>query len=374
MTRFAVDHSRHALIATWGTGIGDIATTVAEQVPSSPDVLRLATSLTELSYACWRCYTHPSSAADQHGPNSVGWQRQAERDAFASVIPALLAPVRPANGALTLYSTRVEEVAHRVGRTLHTINHAPLAGSVATDVTAELAAIENAELGDLSARAQQAVMLSREDASPLQVAQADSLLHQHPFGTEALFTKIDPTAAAIAAAHWLYAAATISARHTGLHPMQTISEVDNIKAPAQESLTEVISAMSGGGSPRAAVMPMIRNALHVAEGHLYGVTEAKHRIGVAEELIAQARTDHPELGLGPSTVYLPITPLNPARPALDLLENLLYGIRSCWLTFSQHADTPAGREPSRPRRHHRHTEVFLSEVRKRAAMDRSRLL
>ncbi|NUR89065.1 MAG: hypothetical protein HOY71_33700, partial [Nonomuraea sp.] len=285
MTRYAVDHVRHALIAHWGTGIGDIATVVAEGVPATSDVLRLAADLTELSRACWRCYTHPASAADRHGPDSVGWHRQAERDAFGSVVPALIAPVRP-TGVLTLFSTRVEEVANRVGRTLRVLNAPRFATSVATDVTCELAAVEHAELGDLSARAQQAVTLSREDASPLQVAQADSLLHQHPFGTEALFTKIDPTAAAIAAAHWLYAAAVTSARHTGRHPLQTIAEVDNIKAPAQQSLAEVMSAMSGGAPARHAVMPMIRNALHVAEGHLYNVAEAKHRIGVAEELIA----------------------------------------------------------------------------------------
>ncbi|NUP03140.1 MAG: hypothetical protein HOV96_24750 [Nonomuraea sp.] len=368
MTRYAVDHIRRALIAQWGTGIGDLATVVVKGVPASSDLLRLAAGLTELSHACWRCYTHPASAADRHGPNSVGWHRQAERDAFGAVVPALLTPVRPDDVTLTLYSTRVEEAAHRVGRTLWALDAPRLAAGVATDVTAELAAIERAELGDLTARAQQAVTLSREDASPLQVAQADRLLHQHPFGAEALFTKIDPTAAAIAAAHWLYAAAATSARHTDLHPMRTIAEVDNLKAPAQQSLTEVMSAMSGGASPRHAVMPMIRNALHVAEGHLYDVAEAKHRIGVAEELIDRARTDHPDLGIGPSAVYLPITPLNPARPALDLLENLLYGIRSCWLTFAQHADASVGGRPQR------RAEAFLDEVRKKAALDRSHLL
>ncbi|MEW1840947.1 hypothetical protein AB0392_23630 [Nonomuraea angiospora] len=40
-------------------------------------------------------------------------------------------------------------------------------------MAAELAAIEQAERGDLSDRGQQAVAVSREDASPLQISQAE---------------------------------------------------------------------------------------------------------------------------------------------------------------------------------------------------------
>ncbi|MGW0806644.1 hypothetical protein [Nonomuraea sp. NPDC002799] len=354
MTRYAVDHARNTLIAHWSTGIGDIATAVAP-LPPGQDVLRLAACLTDLSTACWRCYTHPASAADEQGPHSIGWHRQRERDAFATVVSFLTKPRRPASNSFT----RVERAAHRVGRTLHTLRAPELVAYVATDVTAELTAVEQAELGDLSARAQQAVALSREDASPLQVIEADTLLHEHPFGAETLFTRIDPTAAAIAAAHWLYAAATTTARHTGLHPAQAITEVDRVKALAHGSLAEVLATMEAGASPRQAVMPMIRHALHVAEGHLLGVTEAKHRLTAAEDLINRVRAD---LDVGLDTVYLPITPLNPARPALDLLENLLHGIRSAWLLFSQYADSTGNRQ------------TFLTEVRHEAALHRAHLL
>jgi|SRR5450755_1732579 hypothetical protein len=34
------------------------------------------------------------------------------------------------------------------------------------------------------------------------------------------------------------------------------------------------------------------------------------------------------------------TPLDPARPALDLLEDLLSGIRGCWLVFTEYARVP----------------------------------
>ena len=41
---------------------------------------------------------------------------------------------------------------------------------------------------------------------------------------------------------------------------------------------------------------------------------------------------------------LRLTPLDPSRPALDLLEGLLSGIYGCWLIFQEHADPPASDE------------------------------
>jgi hypothetical protein len=34
------------------------------------------------------------------------------------------------------------------------------------------------------------------------------------------------------------------------------------------------------------------------------------------------------------------TPLDPSRPALDLLEDLLSGISACWLNFLEYASDP----------------------------------
>jgi hypothetical protein len=367
MTRYAVDHGRRTLIAQWSTGIGDISTTVAEEVPLTLDILRLTTCLTDLSQVCWRCYTHPASAAEDHEPQGVGWQRQLERDAFVSVLPNVLTPLRPLEDPAPLEETRVGKLSYRTGRILRTIGSPELTASVAAEVTTELAAVEQAELGDLTARAQQAVTLSREDASPLQVAQADSMLQQQPFGTEALFTMIDPTAAAIAAAHWLHAAAITSAKHIRRKAQESATEVEveQVRGPAHDSLSEVIAAMNDGLSPRHAVMPMIRNALHAAEGNLCGITEARQRIDEIEKLSAQVQ---------PGTAYLPITRLDPARPAVDLLENLLYGIRSCWLLYSEHADLANAVESAHDLRQRLNTETFLTEVRKTAAATRENLL
>lgn len=78
MTRYAVDHRRNILIASWSTGSGDTAVDVADLPAgiSSHDALHLARTLTQLSDACWRCYTHPASAADSHEPGSEGERRQ----------------------------------------------------------------------------------------------------------------------------------------------------------------------------------------------------------------------------------------------------------------------------------------------------------
>ncbi|MEV4290886.1 hypothetical protein AB0K40_35705 [Nonomuraea bangladeshensis] len=337
MTRYAVDRSRNALIASWNTGVGDTAAVVADLPAgmSSHDALALARALTRLSEVCWRCYTHPASAAGSQEAGSEGERRQAERDAFAVVLTALTSPNLPSDGYLARSFVRVEEAAHRVGRALHALGAAELTTRVTIDVAAELAAIEQAELGNLAERARQAVALTREDASPVQVAQANNLLHGDPFGPETLFTEIDPAAAAVAAAHWLDAAAAVTAEYAGLPATQIVVEADTIEALPHETPTLVLELMADGASPRQAVMSLIREALRVAEGEIPDLAQLQQRINAAERLLAQWREDQREPRL--DALGLRLTPLDPARPALDLLEDLLSGIRGCWLLYAEYA-------------------------------------
>ncbi|WP_030060921.1 hypothetical protein [Streptomyces novaecaesareae] len=85
MTRYSVDAERHELIATWGTGEGDLATRIADlPVGAGTSVLlSLARALTHLSEAAWRTYTHPASAAASMEPGSEGWRREEERKSLA---------------------------------------------------------------------------------------------------------------------------------------------------------------------------------------------------------------------------------------------------------------------------------------------------
>ncbi|SEH03489.1 hypothetical protein SAMN05444920_13749 [Nonomuraea solani] len=361
MTRYAIDRAHNTLLAQWDTGIGDTATIVARLTHDQlhQNTRRLAAELTRLSHVCWRSYTHPANAADRHGPHSLGWHRQQERDAFTKILPILIATARPADQPI---GTKVEQAAHAVAHTLRVLDTSQLTTYVTTDVAAELAAIEQAERGDLSERAQQAVTLSREDTSPLQISQADTLLHDNPFGSQALFTEVDPTAAAIAAAHWFYAAVTVTAQHTGLHPIQVIAGAAQSDKPlAIESLTDITTALNAGARTRHVVMPLIRNALHVADGHVRGIRDIQHRIAAVQELIGKTHTD-----LGPDAVYLPLTSLDPARPAPDLLDNLLHGIHTCWHLFQHHTGLQSPASELR--------RAFLTATRQEAAARTERLL
>jgi hypothetical protein len=190
MTRYAVDETRGELVATWETGYGAVAVLVAPLAGRIEPQQRqaLAAELSGLSEALWRCYTHPASAADGWEVNTEGWRRQGTRDGFSGVTGHLREPNLPDDqGNLIVSYDPVVERAHRVGRCLRPATDADLTSAVIADVEAELDAVERAGLGDLSGRAVQAVQLTRQDASPVQVAAADQVLAKKPLGGDELF-------------------------------------------------------------------------------------------------------------------------------------------------------------------------------------------
>lgn len=347
MTRYAIDEERRLLLASWSTGLGDTARVVAELPPATDRsaALQLADELSALSQALWRCYTHPASAASSLELNTTGWRREGDREAFKEVVPALAKPNLPQNGDLLVSYIPVEEGAHRVGRVLHDISSTDLTGQVAAEVKAELEAVEQAELGDLSGRARQAVALTHADASPAQVAAADHLLLADPLGSDALMSNVDPTAAAVAAAHWLMAAASVAAEKSGLEPEQVVLEADNIEALPHETPTLVLESLVSGMSPHNAVTGLIQGAMTVAEGKLPAVE-------LLDALSEKLKRLAPHIDQGDPGQHeqmmdsLRITPLDPSRPALDLLEDLLSGIHGCWLIFEEYAERPGSRELS----------------------------
>ncbi|MGI5518782.1 hypothetical protein [Streptomyces sp. CA-106131] len=140
----------------------------------------MARALTQLSSAAWRTYTHPAGAAASLEPDSEGRRREEERKDFSEVVDAITRPNLPSGGTMVVSYSSLLESAHRVGRALHHLDDPQLVTAVATEAAVELAAVDSAELGDLSGRAQQAVLLSREDASPVQVAAAVRVPIHHP--------------------------------------------------------------------------------------------------------------------------------------------------------------------------------------------------
>jgi hypothetical protein len=391
VTRYAFDRERGLLLASWSTGSGDAASVVAEitSVSDQNAALRLGYLLTELSQALWHCYTHPASAAPSLGANTAGWRREGERSAFGQVLPALAKPNLPNNGTMDVSYVLVEEKAHRVGRALHEIGSSALTTQVIAEVRAELRAVEQAELGDLSGRAKQAVALTRADASPAQVAAADRLLHKDPLGSGALMHDVDPTAAAVAAAHWLNAAATVAAEESGLEPEQVVLEADNIEALPHETPTLVLESLASGMSPHTAITGLIQGAMDVAEGNLPDIDLLDELSERLKRLAPHTDLDDPgqrEQLMG----SLRLTPLDPSRPALDLLEDLLSGIHGCWLIYGEYVESPGSsdeqgdaedeeddEEPDDAYYEARHEELmaaFIEAVRAEAAEQHERLL
>ncbi|MFB7674457.1 hypothetical protein ACFC26_23890 [Kitasatospora purpeofusca] len=337
MTRYCVDPDRQDLIAAWGTGEGDLATRVAA-LPTDANtsaLLNLARSLAQLSDAAWRTYTHPASAAGSLEPNSEGWRREEERKQFGEVLDAIAKPNLPSGGSMVVSYSPLTESANRVGRALHELADPGLTAAVLAETATELAAVESAELGDLGGRAQQAVLLSREDASPVQVAAADHLLEQNPFGTAELLSAVDPTAAAVAAAHWLAAAAQVTAKASGDDPAQVVLEADNIDALPHETPTLVLGLIEDGATPYDVVTGLVRHAMHVADGLLPDPAGLREQLENLEDALTEY-TDDEEVD--PEDTGLRLTPLDPRRPARDLLEDLLTGIHGCWLLHSEYDD------------------------------------
>jgi hypothetical protein len=387
MTRYAFDPQTRKLLASWGTGAGDHALTVAElgaQVEEEHG-LRLAQALTALSTALWRSYTEPASAAgDSEEANSEAWHRAQTRKAFAGVPSAVASPNLPSESGYMIVSyDPVEESAHQLGRVLHTVSVGALTDTVQAEVAAELAAVESAECGDLRGRAQQAVLLSRPEASPSQVTEADQVLHEDPLGGSDLFTDLDPTAAAVAAAHWLRAASQVAAERAEIEPTRVVLEADAIEALPIETPTIVLERLATGESPYTVVVSLVRDAATVAEGKIPDAAELVHRIKGLEQQVAEFHGNQD--GVYESLLSsLRLTSLDPSRASLDLLEDLLTGIHACWLVYNENTDhdyatsDPDWNDPEDDdvytERREESMREFSESVRQRAAESRDELM
>ena len=343
----------------------------------------MAGRLSDLSRVLWHTYTHPASAAESLEENTEGWRREGEREAFSEVVEGILKPNMPfEDGGIIVSYVLVEEAAHRLGRALHALGDKSFASTVIDEARQEMAAIEQAELGDLGGRARQAVTLTREDASPVQVAAADRILEENPLNGDRLFTEVDPTAAAVAAAHWLYAAAEVASAVSGIAATGVLVEADNIEALPHETPTAVLEQLAAGQAPHKVVTKMVRDAMRVAEGGIPDIRAMVERMTELEDLARQYDGDGSALR-EKLLAEMRITPLDPARPAMDLLEDLLEGIRACWLLYQEYddedsdgwdEDSEESEEEYGARRTEEITESFLTDVRMEAEAYAERLV
>ncbi|MEU6860908.1 hypothetical protein AB0B28_18785 [Glycomyces sp. NPDC046736] len=367
MTEYAVDPEDRTIIAVWDSGLGKTAkkvTRVSEAV-SDDDALCVADDLSTLSRVLWRCYTHPASAAESMEPNSEGWRRSMSRKEFETVISSIRKPNLPAeNGLLIVSYDPVQEAPHRLGRTLHAIGDATLTEHVISEAEAELAAVVSAEQGDLRGRAVQAVGLNREDASPVQVAHANSILARDPLDAAELFTDVEPTAAAVAAAHWLAAAAEVAGEAAGVEMEMAPAEADNITALPVSTLLGVLGPMAEGASAREIVTLLIRDALQVAEGKVPSYDRIVAQFLDIEDKVKQYAQDDPETAKALRTID--ITPIDPLRPSLDLLEDILQGISGCFQLFEECTFEPDDSDDSDDFEDENRDESYYDELREDA--------
>ena len=342
MTRYAFDPLDHKLIAAWGTGQGDRASTVTvlDEVTGAAHGLALAYAMTILANELWRAYTEPAAdLGDETNVNSPAWRRARTRESFAAVPDALVNPNLPENGMLLVNYEPVIDSAHQLGRVLHEIGDHNLTATMRLDIEEEIAAIERAECGDLEGRAQQAVLLSRPEASPAQVSAADAILREDVLGGAELFTALDPAASAVAAAHWLNAAALVTGERSGIDPRNVVKTADVIQALSYRTPTLVLEQLTDGRNPYSVVVSLIRDAAAVAKGVAPDIDVLVTEIAEFSEAQGEADEDG-EDDLGDEQAgLLRLTPLDPARAALDLLEDLLAGIFGCFLVFKEYAGT-----------------------------------
>jgi hypothetical protein len=277
VTEYAYDRTRNVLLAVWSVGIGNVAETVVafgDDLPGPEYGLQLAYELSGLSDHLWHTYTHPLTEAVDLPDEALG--RARNQLAIDLVTGAMREPHLPVGNQLPVCDSEVLEAGHMVGRTLHRIGDAGVTEQAVADVDAEVDALRRAALGDLSGRANQAVVLTRSDPQPHQVAAAHAYFEKDPLGPPELYTKIDATSAAVAAVHWLDAAETITRRGGEAGADLAAGDLGDVAVP-------VLGRLGDGELPRDVVIALVQEGMS----------------------------------------------------ARKLLERLLVGINQCWLRYSE---------------------------------------
>jgi hypothetical protein len=333
MTTYAYDPSTAHVLATWPTGAGASARTVARLNARTPEPrgLHLVQALTALSSLAWMAYTDPGTVDLLPAP----------------ALRALRRPHLPRAGLLYREGDPLLDAAHDVGRELVAVGSAGVTRAVVDDVTADLDAVERALRGDLGGRARQAVALTRLDASPLQVAAADGLLHEVPMGSERLFTEVEPIAAVVAAAHWLAAAVEVTLARTGIDAVRDLLQAyTDIEGADVETAAVVVDLLDEGNPPLPVTRCLVQAALLTARGMILARKDDP--------------TDEPQFTL-----------LDPARPAPCLLERLVRATQACGMVHMRHQGLA---DHDGPERADACRAVFDDEVRRAAAQAADRLL
>jgi hypothetical protein len=357
VTRYSVDVDRKLLLASWPTGHGDTAEVICD-IPGAlgeRDAFRLAEALTIMSDALWDRYARPASAvfSSAEDDRSEAFYRQRDRENFPFVQAVIADPdAEGLPGSPHIGPLPVQEGARSLGRVLRGLAEDGLAGDAAPavaklaadEVARELAAVEQAERGEYrpGTRARQALVLSRAETIPTQVAAADAILRQDPLHAVDPLRDVDPASAAVAAAHWLVASAVIAGEVSGVEAEHVPLRAFEVKPfTYQVPLLALAAAVNGEDeNPLTTFVTLaIGGALRVAEGRYPSIDAIRGAPGVLAKIGTVIDVDDPvnaEMALS----MLRVAQLDPRRPAPDLLDNLLQGIGGSWYLYREHAKSP----------------------------------
>jgi hypothetical protein len=357
VSTYALAADSGTVLVIWPTGRAQQATPVTTLPDGEPFAREdLVVALDNLCEVLWATYTHPAvqEGGDPDEAHTEAWHWSRERGAFPTALAAVRAPDLTPGINLEARYPPVVEGGHQVGRALHRLAaDEALIDVIVREVEQEQAAIEGAESGDLTGRAEQAVALSRVTASPTQVAMAWQALLADPLGShDELLTRFEPSSAAVAAAEALQCAAIITAGVSGVPWADVVIESNDIEPLPMVSPTDVLIRMDLGFTARQAVTELLDAAQGIAEGYLPDLHQLESTIRVV------AKSADAQLGEGDRRLRL--TPLDPRRPARHLLEDLLTGIHGCRALWCRYIDRPGsaggagagGRPESRNERFH----------------------
>ena len=144
----------------------------------------------------------------------------------------------------------------------------------------------------------------------------------------------------MAATHWLVAAAQITAEAADVEPAAVFSVADDIEAVSVEVPAYTVDVVAdGSATPREVVLGLLAEADAVRHGRVPDPTGLLQRVDAAREQIRRIDLGHREQAL--SALLDRLTPLDPQRPAHDLLEHLLSGLRACLLVYREETVDPS---------------------------------
>lgn len=185
----------------------------------------------------------------------------------------------------------------------------------------------------------------------------------------------------MAATHWLVAAAQATAEVADVEPAAVFSVADDIEAVSVEVPSYTVDVVvDGSGTPREVVLGLLAEADAIRHGRVPDPTGLLQRVDAAREQIRRIDVGHREQTL--SALLERLTPLDPQRPAHDLLEHLLSGVRACLLVYREEAIDASAAPPDRDEddgddefdgMSAAAVAAFTAAVRDRAERDRDRL-